>query len=206
MKHYITITFLAFINLFVCFAPGIVTPYGDNVSFTIFELMVGGVPGLTTAFVFYITALVFSIVSIVFYFTFDKNISNKMFMISSGTNSLLYLLVGILVLSVVPLSVGPTYSTAGFNIGIGSIFFGIISIVIAIASAICEYFLLKEKNMLPAALKYISNKKTSTSSQALKNEHEVVSLLKEYKSLLDDGIITEEEFNKKRNELLGKDK
>ena len=84
-----------------------------------------------------------------------------------------------IVLSVVPLSVGPTYSTAGFNIGIGSIFFGIISIVIAIASAICEYFLLKEKNMLPAALKYISNKKTNTSSQALKNEHEVVSLLKE---------------------------
>ena len=168
--------------------------------------MVGGVPGLTTAFVFYITALVFSIVSIVFYFTFDKNISNKMIMISSGINSLFYLLVGILVLSVVPLSVGPTYSTAGFNIGIGSIFFGIISIVIAIASAICEYFLLKEKNMLPATLKYISNKKTSTSSQALKNEHEVVSLLKEYKSLLDDGIITEEEFNKKRNELLGKDK
>ena len=34
------------------------------------------------------------------------------------------------------------------------------------------------------------------------NEKEKVSLLKEYKSLLDSGAITEDQYNKKRDELL----
>jgi len=35
------------------------------------------------------------------------------------------------------------------------------------------------------------------------SESDIISLLKEYKDLMDSGIITEEEFNKKKKELLG---
>ncbi len=41
--------------------------------------------------------------------------------------------------------------------------------------------------------------------KTLKNEEESLSKIREYKKLLDDGIITEEEFQNKKNELLKKD-
>ena len=204
MKHYFTITFIAIVALFVCFAPGITPPNPNYGSFSIFNLMVWGVPGLTTAFVFYMISLVTSIVACVLYFVIKKNASSIIFMVSSGVNSLFYLLTGILVLCVVPLTVGPNYQNAGYNIGAGSIFFGILNIMLSIASFICEFFLIKERKTLPKDTKKGKVGKTKVSKKVTTDEDNIVFFLKKYKSLLDKEIITEAEYNKLKDKLLEK--
>ena len=50
---------------------------------------------------------------------------------------------------------------------------------------------------------YSSESSENTVSKGT-NKDETISLLKTYKGLLDDGVITQEEFDKKKAELLGK--
>ena len=51
----------------------------------------------------------------------------------------------------------------------------------------------------------LSEENAETSSKDVKDEQKVIDVLKEYKELLDSGVITEEEFQKKKKELLDSD-
>ena len=47
-----------------------------------------------------------------------------------------------------------------------------------------------------------NNSKTLTHEQYLKYQHEAIALLKEYKTLVDGEIITQEDFDKKKEDIL----
>lgn len=75
-----------------------------------------------------------------------------------------------------------------------------------------QAFVEKKKNNSQAIdnnVSTISNNTTNTSDEKISDniidfdkEFENISIIKKYKQLLDDGIITKEEFNSKKNELL----
>lgn len=85
---------------------------------------------------------------------------------------------------------------------VGSGWFGCVSV--ATSSGIIRFYLLKNRDEIFSAITKLllerQNNSKQTSTQAEKG---CAAELKDLKQLLEDGIITEEEFNAKKKELLG---
>lgn len=196
MKKYLTVTFIAFVSIFICFAPGV--SLGEYY-ISIFDLMIGGVPGMSAVFALYLIALSSSVIISILYLVLGEEKLDKIAHFSSVLNGLIYLVCGILTFCVVPLCIGNNMYANGINIGTGSIFFGIFNIILSFGSDAITYELSKK-------LKLDNEEETSNDKEdeeiSSNEEKEKISLLKEYKSLLDSGAITEDQYNKKRDELL----
>lgn len=218
MKKYITVTFITLICIFICFAPGITIGNGSySTNLSIFDTMTSGNPGMTTVFVFYLIALIIPFLVSIVYLVIGENKNLIIFAkITSVLNIVLFLLNGILTFCIVPLTTG---INVGVNIGTGSIFFGIFNIILAIASCIAIADIIKQEEKLTPkqavettkiasepqpnnkdGTKFIDNSKEESNSSI--NEMDKISMIREYKKLLDEGLISEEQFKNKRDELL----
>ena len=196
MKKYITVTFIAFVSIFICFAPGITI--GDYY-INIFDLMTNGVPGMTATLALYLIALSSSVILSILYLVVGQEKLDKIVYYSSLLNGLIFLVCGILTFCVVPLCIGSSTYNSGVNIGTGSIFFGIFNIILSFGADAVVYELNKK---LKLSNEEEVTKEDDDEDDSSISEKEKVSLLKEYKSLLDSGAITEDQYNKKRDELL----
>lgn len=218
MKKYITVTFITLVCIFICFAPGITLNNGNySATASIFDTMTGGSPGMTTVFVFYLIALIIPFLVSIVYLVIGQNKNLIIFAkITSILNIVLFLLNGILTFCIVPLTAG---INAGVNIGTGSIFFGIFNIILAIASCIVVAGLIKQEEKFTSKQEVETTKISAEAHQNVKydtksidnskeksnssiNEMDKISMIREYKKLLDEGLISEEQFKSKRDELL----
>ena len=89
------------------------------------------------------------------------------------------------------------YKTNGFQVYSGSKCFSVLTDDI---KAIQELILFLNEHRVIKDEKIINKKKTKTTASANKQD---VEILREYKKLLDEGIITDDEFEAKKKQLLG---
>lgn len=89
------------------------------------------------------------------------------------------------------------YKTNGFQVYSGSKCFSVLTDDI---KAIQELILFMNEHRVFKDEKIINKKKTKTTASANKQD---VEILREYKKLLDEGIITDDEFEAKKKQLLG---
>ena len=89
------------------------------------------------------------------------------------------------------------YKTNGFQVYSGSKCFSVLTDDI---KAIQELILFMNEHRVFKDEKIINKKKTKTTASANKQD---VEILREYKKLLDEGIITDDEFAAKKKQLLG---
>lgn len=195
--------FLALSMLF-CLGTGLtMKPYFD-IENSVFELMFDAGDGkLVASFVFWLLALIISIVVCIYK---AKTMRRNYFGImgATGVITLFVLLSSILAFA----ALGEAKDFGGW----GLIIYPISHILIAIAYGIIIYFEFKKykeaervrmiRNKAKAQQRqqttHVSNDHTDSTDTKMKN----LELLKKYKELYDSGVLTEEEFNQKKKELL----
>ena len=179
---------------------------------SVFDLMFneyGGEAKLITSFVFWLLALIITI-SIAVYKSKALNQNSKVVMGGTAFAGLLVFISSILSFA----CVGEAKETAGW----GLIVYSIVHLLIFIGYGVMVYLQFKEMKEQEAARRLaIMRKKQAQNQQNAVSQTPVTSnninvttntktdnieLLKKYKELLDMGVITEEEFKKKKEELL----
>ena len=179
---------------------------------SVFDLMFneyGGEAKLITSFVFWLLALIITI-SITVYKSKAMNYNNKVVIGGTAFAGLLVFISSILSFA----CVGEAKETAGR----GLIVYAIVHLLIFIGYGVMVYLQFKEIKELEAARRLaIMRKRQAQNQQNAVSQTPVTSntvnvttntkidnieLLKKYKELLDMGVITEDEFKKKKEELL----
>ena len=179
---------------------------------SVFDLMFneyGGEAKLITSFVFWLLALIITI-SITVYKLKAMNYNNKVVIGGTAFAGLLVFISSILSFA----CVGEAKETAGW----GLIVYSIVHLLIFIGYGVMVYLQFKEIKELEAARRLAIMRKRQAQNQqnavsqtpATSNSVNIttntktdnIELLKKYKELLDMGVITEDEFKKKKEELL----
>ena len=179
---------------------------------SVFDLMFneyGGEAKLITSFVFWLLALIITI-SIAVYKSNALNHNNNVVIGGTVFAGLLVFISSILSFA----CVGEAKETAGW----GLIVYSIVHLLIFIGYGVMVYLQFKEIKELEAARRLAIMRKRQAQnqqnavSQTPVNSNNVnvttntktdnIELLKKYKELLDMGVITEDEFKKKKEELL----
>ena len=193
-KHILAIitACLFIISAILCLALLLITEeeYGYFNSYTIngFEAVFEGYEEYVSLFVLFCLALVAGIVSLIIYFALsrcsltitDKNVRGKALF---GKEVIL------------PLHMVSAYSTRKF----------LSTIAVATSSGITKFALIKNYIEIGNELSHLINErqdKTKTVTEAPTKNSTADELIK-YKNLLDSGIITQEEFDAKKKQLLG---
>lgn len=211
IKYYRIFTYLSLLSYFSFFFKGLVAPDGNYLTF---GTVIGeNVPGLTAMLVLHLIALLSSLfLCTMFEFKSDET-TIKLMKISCIINSILFFISSILSFCTVPLIYGTISSSP--SLGAGPILFGLIGIISSIGFVFALYKFDSSlfKNIFKNTTKFserslheqsINGENYFVVHNQANEESEKIKLMKEYKNLLDDGIISKEQFDKKIQDLLDK--
>jgi len=194
--------FLVFISIFVCFAPAVTGDFGSYgvISYSIFSLAFGtsGAKRFDGLTIMVVLCFINTIVSIVAGVYSLKRFDKLGIILFSIASSILSLTCGILSLCIFPMT--GTTANEYVHLGAGAICFSIISFI-SMIPLIVSFVLLYKKNALsPVSQKVIAdeNKENVNSNN---NTADYYHELKNLKDLLDNGIITQQEFEEKKAKI-----
>ncbi len=221
---------ISILSIFVFFGDAI-SNTGGNVIPNMFHLMLGGkttyqgyiiewrqIGGLTFLFGIEIVMILLSCVA--FYFAYkikNDDLDEEKAVHLSSIQFMFAITAAILSFSTLALSGASGYSSSSsVKLGFGPVFYGILSVIVAILHLIVIIlsinsgvnYRVRRTSSYHGSSYYnpASSANTPTSTPAASkpelSENEKADLLIKYKKLLDDGTITEEEFQQKKNKLL----
>ena len=221
---------ISILSIFAFFGDAI-SNTGGSVVPNMFHLMLGGkttyqgyiiewrqIGGLTFLFGIEIVMILLSCVA--FYFAYkikNDDIDEEKAVHLSSIQFMFAITATILSFSTLALSGTSGYSSSSsVKLGFGPVFYGILSMIVAILHLIViilsinsgvNYRVSRTSNYHSSSYynpASSANRPTSTpaTSKPELSENEKADLLIKYKKLLDDGTITEEEFQQKKNKLL----
>ena len=219
----IWITILLGISLFLCFGEVFnFSNFGVDINMSVFDFMFGkemkdlpvqlpSDPKLTTSFVFWLLALIICI-GLIAYYKKTISIDYKKYIGTQGFGCILVLISSIL--SFVSISEIGEGELVGAKAGWGIITYASVHMLVFVLLVICIFLNFREYKTYKASLKrrvtikpansQVGNhvNKVNTSNLNVESKSANLTLLKQYKDLYDSGVITEEEFNQKKKELL----
>lgn len=186
------------LSVFIGFAPGISI---QSSYYSVFDLLTIQVPISQVAYAFYFMAIGLSIICFIFNYVINKKALKDVMIAIGSMIVLFYILSGILFLCVAT----PFQGMA--KLGLGSIFVGIINIILGAGSCAYVYDVYSKKiETVEEKDEYKPHiNKDDTKTKEKENREETlqnIEIIKGYKDLLDKGIITQEEFDKKKSEIL----
>lgn len=90
-------------------------------------------------------------------------------------------------------------------LNIGPIAYSVLQIIVfLILVGLLIYYFLDQNGYTYSTSKATATVPVNNTSAKLKEEDEKIELISKYKKLMDEGAITEEEYNKKKEEILNK--
>ena len=222
---------IALLSIFAFFGNAFSNTGGTAIP-NMFQLMFGGIGtyqgyviqwkqygGLTFLFVLQILIMIVAIISFFVCYNIMVNFGEKshgiIVSVIMGLLSIVALIISFCTLGITDINQNGYYNV---QLGFGPIFYSILNIIIVallFIGIVLNYTRLSysyrsgTSSYRPHTSSTYTNSTASSTSQnnnsstkPILSENEKIDLILKYKKMLDDGIITQEEFNKKKKELL----